>query len=395
MLDPLHNRLLPSGQYQDLQVLRRIRQFAIGEHFQPSSSLLNQQHEGYLIADEMADADIKASTRFATSLLQYQDAKQHRLDQQQAQLDTRTIDQLIDRYQIYQQWPTWYDHRLAQVGANAYRRYPFLLVWLLRNVALMAGYSVPALSLPLLYTKALTEKALPRLMRTYQFILAVSEPDALSIGGAGWRQCIQVRQIHAQVRHQLVQEGWDQHYWGVPLNQTDMIATHLQFSLLIMRGYQILGARLSTEEAQGILHLWQLASYWLGVDIQRIPHNETQAWQWLYTYLATQRLDFETGRPLAQALHDLPTQLMGEDNRRAQWVEAVNASVTRVFVGDDIGDGLQLPKPRWRYAVLASAPVLLGTEWASERCALVAKGTHKLRQRRQYLLEWWLREHAT
>lgn len=84
-----------------------------------------------------------------------------------------------------------------------------------------------------------------------------------------------------------------------------------------------------------------------GVDLQRLPKDETACWEWLYTYLSIQQLDFRMGRPLAKALHDLPRQLMGEDNRRGRFVEMVNASVTRTLVGDDIGDGLELPKSKY------------------------------------------------
>lgn len=50
---------------------------------------------------------------------------------------------------------------------------------------------------------------------------------------------------------------------------------------------------------------------------------------------------------------------MGEDNRRGRFVEMVNASVTRTLVGDDIGDGLALPKSKIRFGVLSSVPILL------------------------------------
>ncbi|MFP3459201.1 DUF2236 domain-containing protein, partial [Psychrobacter sp. SIMBA_152] len=76
----------------------------------------------------------------------------------------------------------------------------------------------------------------------------------------GWRQSIQVRQIHTLVRQNLLKGkgnaatgvipnaeqhhnpdgSWNTDYWGIPINQTDMIATHLQFSLLIMRGLRLL-----------------------------------------------------------------------------------------------------------------------------------------------------------
>lgn len=305
-----------------------------------------------------------------------------------------------------------------------------MLIWLLRNVALMAGYSIPALSLPLIQTGALMHDALPRLMRTYAYILAVSEhpllpktstrmprtrvpiDSVLAIGSEGWRQSIQVRQIHTLVRQNLLSGknnaakgvateadqhrnpdgSWNTAYWGVPINQTDMIATHLQFSLLIMRGLRLLGARISSEEAEGILHLWNLASYWMGVDLERLPKDEAACWEWLYTYLSIQQLDFEMGQPLAKALHDLPRQLMGEDNRRGRFVEMVNASVTRTLVGDDIGDGLALPKSKLRFGVLSSVPILFALDTARQHNQTVATKLEAFRAKRQDNMNWWLKK---
>ena len=109
--------------------------------------------------------------------------------------------------------------------------------------------------------------------------------------------------------------------------------------------------------------------------------------------MATQQLDFEFGKPLAKALHDLPSQIMGEDNRRGQLVERVNASVTRTLVGDDIGDGLGLPSPKWRYGVLVSVPILFGLDTARAHNAAIAKRLEQFRAKRQDNMNWWLKKH--
>jgi len=385
-----HGRTTDIYDHSDLQVLKRIKRYLLPKDFTISPDLLEEMVAGYDIGDPLADALAAENIRFAKPL-------------QQTILDNgifgdhlahSSFNILTEQFSTH---PDWFDPRLAQIGAVAYRRYPLMLIWLLRNVALMAGYSIPALSLPLIQTGALMHDALPRLMRTYAYILAVSEhpssdlstsnhgkslDQVLAIGSEGWRQSIKVRQIHTLVRQNLLKGkgnaatgvipnadqhhnpdgSWNTDYWGVPINQTDMIATHLQFSLLIMRGLRLLGARISTEEAEGILHLWNLASYWMGVDLDRLPKDEAACWEWLYTYLSIQQLDFKMGQPLAKALHDLPRQLMGEDNRRGRFVEMVNASVTRTLVGDDIGDGLDLPKSKIRFGVLSSVPILFALD---------------------------------
>lgn len=395
--------------HAELQVLQRIRRYLLPKDFSVAPGLLRELHQGYGIADTPVDTLLADNLKFAKPLQQLIVQRQslddpatafsdpNDLGAAQALLQHPAFNALYAQFCAY---PTWYDAKLAEIGAVAYRRYPLMLIWLLRNVALMAGYSIPALSLPLIKTGALVHDALPRLMRTYAYILAVSEYPAISphhqplaIGSEGWRQSIQVRQVHGLVRKQLLAGDWDRGYWGLPINQTDMVATHLQFSLLIMRGLKLLGAKISAEEAEGIMHLWQLASWWMGIELPRIPHRETAAWAWLYTYLATQQLDFDVGRPLAKALHALPSQIMGEDNKRGQLVELVNASVTRTLVGDDLGDGLGLPKPAWRYGILASVPILFGLDSARQLSPTIATKLERFRTKRQDNMNWWLKKH--
>ena len=423
-----HGRTTAIDDHSDLQVLKRIKRYLLPKDFVISQDLLQEMVAGYDIGDPVADALATDGIRFAKPLQQLIISDSSSGSNLDANLvNNPAFNALTEQFSSH---PTWHDPKLAQIGAVAYRRYPLMLIWLLRNVALMAGYSIPALSLPLIQTGALMHDALPRLMRTYAYILAVSEhpplhkpnisthnnrqpiEQVLAIGSEGWRQSIKVRQIHTIVRQNLLKGkgnaakgvianadqhhnpdgSWNTDYWGIPINQTDMIATHLQFSLLIMRGLRLLGARISTEEAEGILHLWNLASYWMGVDLQRLPKDEAACWEWLYTYLSIQQLDFKMGQPLAKALHDLPRQLMGEDNRRGRFVEMVNASVTRTLVGDDIGDGLDLPKSKMRFGVLSSVPILFALDTARQHNQAVAEKLEAFRAKRQDNMNWWLKK---
>ena len=423
-----HGRTTAIDDHSDLQVLKRIKRYLLPKDFVISQGLLEEMVAGYDIGDPVADALAADGIRFAKPLQQFITSGSNSGSNFDANLTNNpAFNALTEQFSSH---PTWFDPKLAQIGAVAYRRYPLMLIWLLRNVALMAGYSIPALSLPLIQTGALMHDALPRLMRTYAYILAVSEhpplhksnisagnqrqpiEQVLAIGSEGWRQSIKVRQIHTLVRQNLLKGkgnaakgvipnadqhhnpdgSWNSAYWGIPINQTDMIATHLQFSLLIMRGLRLLGARISTEEAEGILHLWNLASYWMGVDLQRLPKDEAACWEWLYTYLSIQQLDFKMGQPLAKVLHDLPRQLMGEDNRRGRFVEMVNASVTRTLVGDDIGDGLDLPKSKIRFGVLSSVPILFALDTARQHNQTVAEKLEAFRAKRQDNMNWWLKK---
>ncbi|WP_296405737.1 oxygenase MpaB family protein [Psychrobacter sp.] len=392
-----YGRTASPAENQDLQVLQRMRKFILPKGYKLKKHILDEIAEGYELIDPAADKLTNKYKRFADELqnaILNKDA--FKASDKAYMLEDSEFKQMVGQFSTH---PAWFDAKLAEKGAIAYRRYPLTLVWLLRNVALMAGYSIPALSLPLIQTGSLVHDALARLYRTYGYMMAVSEyPEItgdttpLAIGGEAWRQTIRVRQLHSWVRKGLIKDGWDTEYWAQPVNQSDMIATHLQFSLLISRGLRWLGARISEEEAEGIMHLWRLATWWMGVDLERIPETEQDAWEWLYTYLAAQRLDFEVGRPLAKALHDLPSQIMGKQTWRGHAVELLNASVTRTIVGDDVGDGLNLPKVPFRQGILLSAPVLFGIDSARRLHPKIEARIDTFRKERQHNMNWWLRE---
>ncbi|MFB2538230.1 MULTISPECIES: hypothetical protein [unclassified Acinetobacter] len=151
--------------HADLQVLQRIRKFLLPKDFQISEQLLTELNQGYLLGDAPIDNLLQQGFKFAKPL------------QQQILNPDNQINENLKNHPDFQllitqfsNQPSWYNPELARIGAVAYRRYPLMLIWLLRNVALMAGYSIPALSLPLIKTGALVHDALPRLMRTYAYI---------------------------------------------------------------------------------------------------------------------------------------------------------------------------------------------------------------------------------
>ena len=215
-----HGRTTAIDDHSDLQVLKRIKRYLLPKDFVISQGLLEEMVAGYDIGDPVADALAADGIRFAKPLQQFIISGSNSGSNFDANLTNNpAFNALTEQFSSH---PTWFDPKLAQIGAVAYRRYPLMLIWLLRNVALMAGYSIPALSLPHIQTGALMHDALPRLMRTYAYILAVSEhpplhksnmsagnqrqpiEQVLAIGSEGWQQSIKVRQIHTLVRQNLL-----------------------------------------------------------------------------------------------------------------------------------------------------------------------------------------------
>lgn len=116
----------PSAQ-TELIALQRLRRWLLpSEQACPDLGLLRQIEQGYAQADPLVDQLITDGVRL-DQLLKQPDLHPHGAALQQH------MQQLLPDI----------DPELVRRGAAAYRRYPLLQIWLLRNVALMAGYSIP------------------------------------------------------------------------------------------------------------------------------------------------------------------------------------------------------------------------------------------------------------
>ena len=79
---------------------------------------------------------------------------------------------------------------------------------------------------------------------------------------------LSVRFLHAKVRRRISQrtaEPWDAEVFGVPINQEDLAATLLAFSINVIHGIEkTLGRPLSDAEQEDYLHLWRLIGWLMG-----------------------------------------------------------------------------------------------------------------------------------
>ncbi len=101
---------------------------------------------------------------------------------------------------------------------------------------------------------------------------------SLRPGGSGWEAALRVRVLHAKIRRALLQSKrsgsdgqatslWDIHKNGLPINQEDMAATLLAFSVNVLIGIEIIsGEPLDVSEQRDYLALWRYLGWLLGVD---------------------------------------------------------------------------------------------------------------------------------
>lgn len=203
--------------------------------------------------------------------------------------------------------PDWVDWDKIELGAQFCRRSGSWGLIVLRNYCLMGGYESSAINKPLIATGALKKGAAKRMAETVEFWVNATGAGAMRPNAAGYRAAIKVRLMHAYARVAVRESGlWDSHTWGEPINQWDMVATNLGFSLAYLDGLRSLGFRPDDAEVEGLLHFWKYTGYLLGIPPQYLPDTEVEAIRTLYHWTITQPPADEDTRTLARALMDEP-----------------------------------------------------------------------------------------
>lgn len=176
--------------------------------------------------------------------------------------------------------PTWVDREaVTSAGALLLRAGP-LGGMVLGLSSLPTGYASPAGNKPLAFSGRLQEQAPRRLMETARFVHAVCSPDGMRPGGEGFQATLKVRLMHAQVRRLLWDSGrWNTDAWGLPINQHDLVATTLLFSIVLLNGLRTFGLEISTREAEAYIHLWRYVGWLMGAEPALLPATEADAFR--------------------------------------------------------------------------------------------------------------------
>jgi hypothetical protein len=249
--------------------------------------------------------------------------------------------------------PPWVDWQAIERGGRVLLRAGILGGIVLGAKALVYGYAAPAGNKPLVLSGRLTEQAARRLNETARFVQAVVRSGGLRRGGDGFAATVKVRLMHAQVRHFILRSSqWRSELWGLPINQHDMVATTLLFSLITLQGLRQLGLHVSRDESDDYMHLWRYVAHVIGVDPMLVPATEREADELAALISATQAPPDEDSRQLVAALMRSGEQSRDADERlRARRYRPVAEGICRALVGDELADGLGLPRRRWVHAL--------------------------------------------
>jgi hypothetical protein len=214
--------------------------------------------------------------------------------------------------------------------------------------SLVLGYASPGGNKPLVFSGRLRAHAARRLAETSRFVQAVSQPGGMARFGPGFAITVQVRVMHAQVRRLIARSGrWRSDLWGIPINQHDMLATILLFSVALVDGLRNLGYEVTRQEAEDVVQLWRHVGVIMGVEADRLPTSEAEGLRIAGMIRATQGPPDDDARALTRALFDARADSIaaaGGDPRLAQKRRAAMHAVCRLLVGDEVASGLGIPR---------------------------------------------------
>lgn len=250
--------------------------------------------------------------------------------------------------------PAWVDWKRLRRGALAYQRTGLAGAMVLSALSLMNGYHSAAAVKPLVFTRQLDKMARRRLAETGRFIADTIAVDGLRRHARGFASTVKVRMVHAAVRRMLSRSPhWDTRAWGTPINNADMAATSLSFSVAMLYGTRAMGLRFDQREADDLMLLWRYSGYLSGVDAGLLPASEAEGMEWAELIDLLQPGPDQGSVALAQALRRVILE-----RAESPWEKALakvalryHDGLTRATAGDDVAEDLGCGHPYWKYAV--------------------------------------------
>lgn len=258
--------------------------------------------------------------------------------------------------------PAWVDWATVDRGGDVLLRAGILGGLVLGAMSLPLGYASPGGNKPLVFSGRLTEQAPRRLGETSRFVQAVSQPGGMRPGGDGLKITLKVRIMHAHVRRMLLRSGrWDTATWGAPINQHDMAATTLLFSLVVLEGLRRFGFAVEPEEAERYMHLWRYVGFVSGVDTELLPTSQIEGFALGDLIHVTQGPPDDDSRALVRALLDSPIAAARtpQEKRTAPIRAQIGRGLMRGLVGGELSDKLGIGPTPWENIMRVLRPAAI------------------------------------
>ena len=253
--------------------------------------------------------------------------------------------------------PAWVDPALVEQGQRLFQRMGRTADFALRDVALMGGYQASAFNKTLVLTGALNGGNARRVAETMQWVADCTAVGGLARGAPGYRSTLHVRLMHAMVRRRIAKmPDWDLAGLGLPINQADMAATYLGFSVVLLIIVRVMGVPITRAEGHAEMHMWKTICWLMGVDPRWLVDSENDGRTLLYQMLLAQTPPDDTSRQLGRALMEDCLREPWPTRLRVRFEHARHLSVSRLFIGARGMRALGLPRFVLPWYPLLSAP---------------------------------------
>lgn len=289
--------------------------------------------------------------------------------------------ELVDLFRQVDTVPAWVDWSQLRRGSVAYWRPGKLVIMALAYAAIGAGFRTYGGSRELILSRRLIDRDQVgrRLIETLRWAANATKPDGMRRNGDGFRMTMEVRFIHAAVRHHCSRdENWDWNDWGISVDNGSAIYTMgTLFTESVINALHKVGIKYTAQEIDDIVALWRYIGYIMGIpddinftdwdDLRRkseiirlIEHPADDGCRTLMKSL-TDYMCEETIEGYEVLPPFLDKRLSPDQKRQLTY------GLMRGWAGDDICDQLAVPDNRLRVVVPAMRPFVGTYDWINRR----------------------------
>lgn len=258
--------------------------------------------------------------------------------------------------------PPWVDLDALDAGRRHLGRYTRQNGIVLGAASLVSGYANSAASRPLQLTGRYVESAGARTIEVGSWLVAVLADGGLRRHAPGFELTVRVRVIHALVRQALAgSPDWDEAAWGVPISQSYLASTLVEFCLIPLRGMRAIGAPYLPHEEESYYARWRYVGHLLGIRPELLPVDRADQEALEAIYLFTRPVVDDFCRDLVGSINAeflVPEIEQLLPRRLHRVAPPVVHALERVFLGEEIADELAVPDTRLKHLVRVLGPVL-------------------------------------
>ncbi|WP_306362910.1 oxygenase MpaB family protein [Nocardia sp. CC227C] len=248
--------------------------------------------------------------------------------------------ELRDFMEYARQMPHWTDPAKLTTAVDFNKKRGLYLGVLYGLASGMMSTVIPKEARAVYYSKG-GHDLRDRISKTAKLGYDIGTHNAYAPDGEMVVTCVKTRLAHAGVRHLLPQSP----HWkamateDIPISQNDMMVTWHSLPTTVMKHLTAWRVPIPAHESDAFLHSWQVAAHMLGIHDEYIPNSwaeaDSQAAQVLDPIIAVT----PEGAKLADRLLGLGNQLDLSIVTRP-----VLGAFTRFLLGDEIADGLGIPR---------------------------------------------------